>query len=1054
MNQIARFEIAREPDLSLSTDPERKGFNLLQFSQDSQNITGSPASLLLTPAQANAITVLKEIKPSKSKKAARLYDTLYSRLTELVATGDYVAVEREASAFLAKNPIVPQALRSATEQRIRKFFMLKGASSTKAERIGLYQAIDESDRAIWMRGAHSRIDQEKAQILASVVSGVPLPADADLLGGLKADLAFCILVACAEAQEVCERFSNFANKYLDWAVTLAAYLPEIAFAMEVCKTRETIGEGPVGPAGDRTGTNKMGRVGHRLAQIEAYGKAVATVDQQTAGDTSHETGSENGTARGTPGHTNQCDCSCDDAPCLPIDPCCGEVRWYATELLTLKDKTYCYKPSDIAYIENVAPFETRVRRHGYSRTVVETSETETSSSREETLDHQVTNRFDVQTEMERNQASKLEVDAKLSGKVYGQKYELDTSASLSKDSAYREAREQAREAVEKATLSIQSKTRKQRTRSETVTNTESNKHKFKNTTSCAAISKYFWVTQEKEAQLFSHGPTLMLDMLVPSPAMLFKALEARKRKQGEPAGPPVEPPKPTLRPKEITRDNYEQLVSDFGIVSYDDPPPELPVRYDSGSVSRGSSSASISVPSGYTATQMSITASILHRSFLGFARISAVFGGQMVSNTTKSGWSGPASIGVTGSANITLSEKNASKDSSITVTIKMVPDAIDLGPWQNSIFTSIMAKYEEDLAEYEASLSDYEAALQAYNAKMDDKIQGRHPFACEEIIRTELKRSAIFMMCGQFDWPQVMNMNAQPCGLPWPNRKQADEATNEWYFFDRACNWNQASFTFYDYFRNPMCNWVDSYEPDEGNFLFKSFLRAGYCRVQIPVSAGMEEDVKTYLQTGGIWGQTGTWPTNPTDPRWISVIDEIKHKHDCYQQDREGHAEAYPNPSDGSFDHRIRVTTDRYWDIVSNTADQDAINLDLDRQIFIDGIEYRIIGIGADPSSPVYDPTDASTMTWIMELDRAIELAPYVDPDATDLRIRPHNYAIGARYVGASFRYDLPTDLVWIGDEASPCLPCYPIDCGIECVDIPNKTNGDDDSPSEASGGV
>lgn len=299
-------------------------------------------------------------------------------------------------------------------------------------------------------------------------------------------------------------------------------------------------------------------------------------------------------------------------------------------------------------------------------------------------------------------------------------------------------------------------------------------------------------------------------------------------------------------------------------------------------------------------------------------------------------------------------------------------------------------------------------------------------------MRAELKRSAIFMMCGEFDWPDVMNLKAQPCGLPWPNRKKADKATDAWYFFDRAFNWSLASFTFFDYFRNPMCKWVDAYEPDEPNFLFKAFLRAGYARVQLPVSPGMEGDVQNYLQTGGLWGLTGTRPANPADPRWISVIEEIKHSYDCFQQDREGHAEAYPDPVTGAFDSRVRIYTDRYWSPLPaplGSLDQDAINLDLDREIFIDGIAYRIVSLVADPASPVWDPTPGTTMSWIVGLERRFESQPFIDPAATPPLLKPWNYAIGARFVGAPFHFDLPTDLIWIGDQGNPCLPCYPIEC-------------------------
>ena len=1044
MGNIAQFGIARASDVSLSLRAQTRGFNLLRSIQDSQRFTGSPAALLLTPEQASAIQPLMAIPPTKDGRSPEVFDQLYDQLYAFFIAGNYEELERHASNFLSKSPIVPNSVRPAYEQRIRQFFILKGLKSTDTERLALYDQLGEAARAEWLGQAHARIDLEKAQTLAVAVSGQAPPSDSHLLGGLQAGLAFAVLEASVRPLKASEDRRKFPNKLIDRVLGLAAYLPAFVFELEICKTRN----GDPAKGG--------GALARRISRFQAFEERVKKITAKT--DIVNASPDKPRPAAGTLGHTSDCDCKCDDAPCMPIDPCCGEVRWYVTELLTLKDKTHCYKPSDIAYIENVAPYETRIRTHGMKRTVTETSEDETNTNREEERDHQVTDRFNLQKEIQNNLKASLDVNAILKGPTGSGTYEVTTDASLSKDSAYREAREQARDEVEKATLKIQVQTRKLRTRTVTTESTEQNKHKFKNSTSSAAVAKYFWVTQEKRGQLFSHGPALTIDLLIPSPAMLFKELEKRKHEAGLPKPEPKKPAAPTLdgqalTPNAIRPDNYTTLVSTALVTDYDAPPTQPLTLYQAYTLTRASNVATVTIPPGYHATIIEMTSVTLHKgvtSVGGSARISAGFGGAWVHKLTDGADTVSANIDVVASSDIILGHDNASKDSSITVRITLTPFPVDLGPWQKSIYTLIMSKYLEALSKYEAALSDYNAAVAAYNQKMEDKIKGRHPFACEEIMRTELKRSAIFMMCGEFDWPGVMNMKAQPCGLPWPNRRQSDKATNEWYFFDRAFNWNQASFTFYDYFRNPMCKWVDTYEPDEPNFLFKAFLRAGYCRVTIPVSPGMEEDVRTYLQTGGLWGETGTWPTNPNDPRWISVIDEIKHNYDCYQQDREGYAEAYRNPGSVTFDSRMKVFTDRYWDPVPTpgTIDQDAINLDLDRQIFIDGIEYRIVSIAADPNSAPYSTIPGSMRSWIFGLERKFESQPFIDPAATTPLLKPYNFAIGAKYVGAPFHFELPTDLIWIGDQSNACLPCYPIECDCHAP-VPIQTDGKPDKPND-----
>ncbi|HEX8625480.1 MAG TPA: hypothetical protein VF782_10415 [Allosphingosinicella sp.] len=1031
MGRVARFQIARSPDLALAASAETRGWSLLTTAQSAQSVTASPAGLLLTPVQAAAIAPLAAWKAPTNSTRGRLFDSLHDRLHGAFLESDHAAVERLAAAFLKEHPPVPPSRRSSVDRRVHSFFSLKGRASSAAERLAFHDSIPPEDRNEWFRSAPARMDREKAQALAAAATGAGLARGIDLLGGLHSDLAFSVLDACLRpAPRKTDRLA-FPDKYVDRVLLLEAFLPEFVFELDPCVTR----------APDTTEAPSL--LAGRLERLNAYDEKIRKIaggrrSADGAGHSHEGAAREGPERRGEEGDgPDECDCTCEEPPCLPIDPCCSKIGWYVSELLTLRDETHCYKPSDIAYIENVAPWETRIRSHDHTRTVSETSEDEVNVSRSEERDHQVTDRFSLQKEIETNQTASLDVDAKLSGKAFGQQYELKTSASLSRESSYREAREQARETVERAALKMQVQTRKLRTRTVTTTTAERNKHKFKNDTARASVQKYFWVTQVKRGQLFSHGPRITLDLLAPSPSLLFQHMEKAKRDRGFTLDEPIEPAKPALEVKDITRDNYLAIASQYGLSGYDSPPPQRDVDYVHVTVRRDEGSKGVTIPPGYTATAMDMLAQLLKkRAPVGFARIRLIFGGGSVEQTrSPDGSISNTALNERNSGSATIDAPNATDDSYITARITLTPDSVDLTPWQKGFHAILMTKYEDRLEKYKVDLDAYNEARRLYDEKYDAKITGRHPFACEEIMRTELKRLAIFMLCGEFDWPDVMNMNAQPCGGPWPNRKAADKATNEWYFFDSAFDWNLASFTFYDYFRNPMCKWVDSYEPDEPNFLFKAFLRAGYARMEIPVAPGMEEDIKTYLQTGGLWGRSGKRPSNPHDPGWTSVVQEIKHSYDCFQQDREGHAEAYPDPVTGAFGSRIRVHTDRYWDplaLPSGAVDVDAINLDLNHEIFIDGIAYRILSIAPDPAGPAWSPLPGTAMRWIVGLDRGFESDPFFDPEVRRPQLKPYNYAVGALFVGAPFHFDLPTDLIWIGDQGNPCLPCYPIECACD----------------------
>jgi len=375
---------------------------------------------------------------------------------------------------------------------------------------------------------------------------------------------------------------------------------------------------------------------------------------------------------------------------------------------------------------------------------------------------------------------------------------------------------------------------------------------------------------------------------------------------------------------------------------------------------------------------------------------------------------------------------------------RLTPDPVDFTDWRIATYQAIMEKYEAELAKYEE-------ALAAFKRQSDESKLGRHPFANKEIILAEMKRAAIYMMCEDFERGDVMAMNTPPCGFPEINRKAASQECADWYFWETAFDWRLMSFVFFDYFWNRKCDWPEKFAPGHDNFMFNAFLRAGMGRMMVPVRPGMEADVIFYLETGQKWGLGGQPPANPQDPRWISVVAEIKAQRDCYQNDREGMLYAMINmaastPNTPVLINRVILKgSDRYWDPLGNTLNQTAIDSDTNREIFIDGLRYRIVAINSkidpalpayyDAAAPTYDATASSqTMWWDITLSRPLEAE--VTVDSTTGEILPNfAYAIGAEYVGAPFRWQEPTNLVWLGDQfksdgtQSFCLPEYPVKC-------------------------
>ena len=107
--------------------------------------------------------------------------------------------------------------------------------------------------------------------------------------------------------------------------------------------------------------------------------------------------------------------------------------------------------------------------------------------------------------------------------------------------------------------------------------------------------------------------------------------------------------------------------------------------------------------------------------------------------------------------------------------------------------------------------------------------------------------------------------------------------------------------------------------------------------------------------------------------------------------------------------------------VISPFIDEDLIEQDVDREIIIDCETYRIVDI-KNFSEITHDGSQIEESSWQISLDRPINLKGNND---TISNIR---WSTGAKFVGAPWKYKVPTNLVWLREEKK-CLPIYPIIC-------------------------
>jgi hypothetical protein len=739
-----------------------------------------------------------------------------------------------------------------------------------------------------------------------------------------------------------------------------------------------------------------------------------------------------------PANPNLCHCTCDDS-CVPQSPCCAELTSFITDLFVVRQTLRCYVPSDIAYIENVLGGERRTREHETLTQIELRQETETTVTGSEERDHQVSERFELSSEVSRTVEEDTTVDA---GVTFNQKWgsalaggSVGTSLNVSHGSSIsasdQVAQNHARDVVDRSVSKIERKVRQLASRSVLSRTREVNTHVFDRSEQDLTVGIYTWVSKTVTAQVFGYGQRMIYELVLPDPAASYKILLNRAfglEETFKGGNPPTAPPSAS----NITPKNYLTLADAYGVDSPPTPPDltrTLMHGFDGhyfnayqeygwfgGWIYSGMNSQNftLTVPTDYEATSMlgtmkgrdwnqqtSVASVVVH---IGGPYLQWAINGPDIP--------GPVALAnLTGQLQVRVDAYNLTWfDAELTVQCSIKPAVYQA--WQSVVHRALVEGYQKQKDAYDAALVAFQAAQAEKKKALEDFIRNRDPFVNREIERTELKRLAIsWLSCQHFDRFNAMKRRVEPCGLPQMNLREAAEQAEIIGFWERALDWNLMMYLFYPYFWSAKCAWAEKIAEDTGDGLFDKFMQAGAARVQIPVTENFEDYLLYWESTGQIWGPDGEPPISDSDAHWVSMAEEIKHQQDCYQNDREGRVETNP-PSDIV----VIQGSDRYWDPVLMAVDDNAIALDLDREIVIDTVIYRIVAIAPDPNSPGYDVLHPDSMWWDVTLDR-----PYEGATAKGLP-----YAVGAKFVGAPWMVTIPTNLVWLKNDQY-CLPCYPL---------------------------
>lgn len=717
-----------------------------------------------------------------------------------------------------------------------------------------------------------------------------------------------------------------------------------------------------------------------------------------------------------------CDCKCDEE-CIEQNPCCAEITPYIGELFIVKDEIVCYEPGEISYIENVMQTEIRERTHRHLQREETYSEQEEETSTYEERDLQVEETSTLHKEVDKivEQDIGVNAGAQYANKKPGMRFSayLNASYKQARKDAKRIVQSESKNVIDRAISRVEKKIRKFSSVKLLNEIEETNRHVFGGTNGAPMdlSRQYYFVNQVRKAQVYSYGYRMMIDINLPEPAALYKSLL-------EAGFDMKRPVKPCINIEEISTEDYLEYVQCYGFLDLEMPPKEsitIPVIISGGpnpplkdkndlrnNQFEHKSKENFVVPDGYSATRMKIAGyNSTHRDQDFWSKVSIMCGNAQLyiehtGDKDNPWWKADKSDkderlpNLIGNQFLNITNWNTTSYD-ITINIICTIDAETILKWKIDVFNRIMAQYNQRLKEYEAAKAEFERRKQSqFN---------QNPFLLKTKIVEQLKHHAItYISCQFFDENDAMKNRVMPCGYPQMDIQEAKKEGDFFRFLEMAFDWQFMNYMLYQFSYGRKCKWAEMLKEASPNGLFTKFLQAGFARVTIPVNEGFENHITSYLINRRIS------PYNiPSIPQnMVPIHEEIKEMKQNFNTDRDGHIihdTTIASPVLGPNQIFLRDNLDYF---ISSTYNQTEADKDKDREIFINCHRYRIMSIDYD----------AATGEVMLTLDRPFE----------EEKDKEWDWSTGAVFVGAAWKFKVPTKLVWLRKEGG-CLPCYPIEC-------------------------
>lgn len=606
------------------------------------------------------------------------------------------------------------------------------------------------------------------------------------------------------------------------------------------------------------------------------------------------------------------------------------------DLLVVRQQLKRYEAGDVAKIENILRGEKREKLDEHNLTTDTTTITETSKTTETTTSLDVTERFELKTEVANVVKEDLSTNAgvNVSAKYGGVEINANANVaySLSKEDSTKVATDHSKDVTSRAATKVTEFVRQQEIARTIEELREREAHSFDNTGGSSNVSGvYQWVNKVYEAQVFNYGKRLLFDLTVPEPAAFIRdALAVHESKRalippepfvlvGEnPPGPfwrPIEPgdlgPDGLVKAGVITRPiTPADLSPDTGATTYYgiflgkygavgvNAPPEPTTTVSKGLTGNKddhdhlTAVDDLTIPQGYQASKIAVQGAFALYEQEDGDETMLVFVGKHQFQASGQGGLTPkvallqvpldTTINEQGTIPIAIETQQA-RDFAVTVDVTCDRTAAALVQWQVDTFGALINAHANLVSTYEDKLKAQ--TIQDATAPS----LGNNPVQNRLIERTELKKACISLLAGtdlhDADFDDV-SVTDPPPAFPRPNvppkpNPNITGGDQEAFmrFFEQAFEWEHIMYLFYPYYWARRQTWYASAIADNPDALFAEFLKAGAARTVVPVRPQLEGDVRYFLMTGQIWGG-GAMP-GITDTDYLPITEEIRARDDA-----------------------------------------------------------------------------------------------------------------------------------------------------------------------------